>query len=333
MSASAIGDSARGFVLRQQTVALKAEFDRRSLEVTTGRQADIGRHLRGDLGPLAAIDSSLARAEAYLSSASTAEIRATATQMALNSLASLTEDLAGSLISVGSGTSQTAIATVAEQGRVAFDAALSTLSARIGDRSIFAGLETRGAAIASADTILGELKTAVAGLTSAGAVEAAVNSWFDGSVGYASTGYLGGDALEPIEVAEGEAVAPDVTALDPAIVDTLKGLALAALLDRGVLAGDTKQQAALVKAAGESLYQSAMSRADLSARIGIAQDRIEDAQTAAEAEKTALSTRRLSLVSADAYEAATALTETQSQLETLYSVTAKVLGLKLSDYL
>lgn len=333
MSASAIGDSARGFVLRQQTVALKAELDRRSLESTTGQQADLGRALRGNLGPLAAIDASLARAEAHLSAAATAETRANATQTALESLSSLSEDLAGSLISVGTGTSSTAIATVAGQGRVAFDAAISTLSSRIGNRSIFAGLETQGAAVASADTILDALEAAVGGLSSAGTVAAAVDAWFDDPSGYASIGYLGGGDLSAVEIAQGETVAPDVTALDPAIVDTLKGLALAALLDRGVLSGNTEEQAALVKSASESLYESTASRTALSARIGIAQDRIADAQTGTAAEKTVLSSRRLSLVSTDPYEAATALTEAQSQLETLYAVTAKVLGLKLSDYL
>lgn len=333
MSASAIGDTARSFVLRQQTAALKAELDRRSLESTTGRRADIGRSLHGNLGALAAIEASIARAEAHLAGATAAETRADATQTALTSLSSLADDLAGSLVSVGTGTSSTAIAAVAEQGRTAFDAALATLSTRVADRSIFAGLDTRGAAVASADTILDALQTAVTGLTSAASVESAVNAWFDDPAGYGSLGYTGGGDLSPVEVAPGKSVATDVTARDPAIVDTLKGLALAALLDRGVLSGDTEQQAALVKAAGESLYDSSASRTALSARIGIAQNRIADAQTEVAAEKTALSTRRLSLVSADGYEAATALTEAKSQLETLYAVTAKVLGLKLSDYL
>jgi flagellar hook-associated protein 3 FlgL len=115
--------------------------------------------------------------------------------------------------------------------------------------------------------------------------------------------------------------------------DTLKGLALAAMLDRGTLGGNAAQRAELAKTAGAVLLEAADARGALAARIGTAQERTANAATRNMAEATALQIARIGMVSADPYEAATALTEAESQLDTLYAVTARLSRLSLANYL
>jgi flagellar hook-associated protein 3 FlgL len=105
------------------------------------------------------------------------------------------------------------------------------------------------------------------------------------------------------------------------------------MLDRGTLAGKPAQRAELAKAAGAVLLEAADARGALAARIGTAQERVATATTRNSAEATALQIVRIGIVSADPYEAATALTEAQNQLDTLYAVTARLSRLSLANYL
>jgi flagellar hook-associated protein 3 FlgL len=103
---------------------------------------------------------------------------------------------------------------------------------------------------------------AAASATTAQGVAAAVDAWFASPTGYAAVAYTGGPALSPVTVAEGETVPLDATAADAAVRDTLKGLALAAMLDRGTLGGNAAQRAELAKTAGAVLLEAVVSILD-----------------------------------------------------------------------
>ncbi|MDZ4136546.1 MAG: flagellin, partial [Paracoccaceae bacterium] len=210
---------------------------------------------------------------------------------------------------------------------------ISALNTRVGDRSLFAGQGTEGPAVADAQTILASLDIAIAGAQSADDVQIAVSDWFDSPTGYAAAAYLGSTALAPLSIAQGEAVTIDFTAADPEIRDTLKGLAMAALLDRGALNGSPAARADLARLAGESLLTSQTGRADMAARLGIAEGQIEAAKIRNGAETSALQIARNGIISADPFEAAAKLETTQTQLETLFALTARLSRLSLVDFL
>ena len=60
---------------------------------------------------------------------------------------------------------------------------------------------------------------------------------------------------------------------------------------------------------------------------------VEQADTRNGAQQTALSLARSNLVAADPYETASALTQTEGNLQTLYALTARLSRLSLTDYL
>jgi flagellar hook-associated protein 3 FlgL len=68
-------------------------------------------------------------------------------------------------------------------------------------------------------------------------------------------------------------------------------------------------------------------------RIGLHQQTVERAATANSSALATLELSRNDIRRADPYETAAALTEVQSQLESLYAVTARLSNLNLVDYL
>ena len=333
MSQVSLGDMAQSFLLRRQNVALKSDLQRLSTELTTGRVTDAAARVSGDLVPLSGIDASLARLKAYGSVTTDAALFTGAMQTALGAIDSTSAELSASLLAAASGMATLRVDAAGADGRQRFEAAIATLNTRVGDRSLFAGTATTGAATVDASTMLQALDLEVAGLASAADVETAVAAWFESPTGFAAQAYLGGGPLASLSIAPGEEAVVDVTATDPAMRATLKGLAMAALLDRGVLAGQPDARRDLARLAGVSLLQSQTDRAYLSARLGTVEGQIDAAKVRNSAETTALHIARSDILAADPFETATRLQETQAQLEKIYAITARMTRLSLMDYL
>lgn len=333
MTLNSIGDMAQSFLLRRQNVALKTELQRLSTELTTGRVADTVARVSGDLVPLAGIDAALARLKGYGSVATEAALFSGGMQTALAVIDDLSSDLSANLISASNSSLSSRIDAAGQDAAQRFETAVSALNTKFGDRSLFAGVQTTGAATVDAATMLQALDAAVVGATSAADVEAAVTAWFEAPGGFAAQAYTGGPPLAPMSIAPAEEALIDVTASDPALRATLKGLAMAAMLNRGVLTGQTDARRDLAQRAGVSLLQSQTDRAYLAARLGNVESQIGSAIARNSAETSSLQIARSDIVAADPFETASRLQETQTQLEKIYTITARMTRLSLMDYL
>jgi len=91
---------------------------------------------------------------------------------------------------------------------------------------------------------------------------------------------------------------------------------------------------AVVNDTTTSLAGSAISGIDTQrAQIGLSQERVEKANTYMSAQKTIIDTQLNNLVGVDTYEASTRLTTLLNQVETSYTITSKIQGLSLVNYL
>ena len=333
MTLVSVGDLAQSFVLRNRSAALREELQTLSGEMITGLAADQAVHLSGDFVPVAALEASLAQLAAFKSITDEMSIFATAMQSAIATIDSSASDLGLSLLAASSSTSPTQINASGFDAQQRFELAVSTLNTRFGDRSLFAGMATNGAALVGAETILTALDAEIAGALTAGDIVTAISNWFDAPTGFAAMAYLGAGTLAPLRVAPGESAQIDVTALDPALVATLKGLAIGAMLNRGALAGDLVGRAQLSRASAESLITTQTDRALLAARLGTTEAQVGAAEVRNQAEATSLGLARLDLLALDPYETASKLEERQSQLELLYAITARMSRLSLVNYL
>ncbi|HMO72969.1 MAG TPA: flagellin, partial [Paracoccaceae bacterium] len=224
------------------------------------------------------------------------------------------------------------IAPAAREATSAFEAAVAALNTRLGDRSLFAGVATDGPALAPARDILDAIALAAAAETTAAGVEAAVGAWFADPAGFAAQ-FLGGAPRAPLLLSSEDTATLAVTALDPALRDTLASLALGALIDRGTPPLPDAERGALAQRAGERLLAGQTARAELQAAVGTQEGRIAAAARRNTAETAALEIARAGLLSVDPADTATRLQATQTQLETLYAVTVRLSRLSLADFL
>jgi flagellar hook-associated protein 3 FlgL len=332
MTRISVGDASLTNILARQGAELRGQVQRASQEVASGKHTDIGLALRGDVSPLLAIDASLSRLAAYTSTATDAAFQTAAQQSAVSGLSKLAVGITTTLMGSRDFPTPAQVNSAAADARGRLASAVGLLNTQASGRAVFSGVATDSIPLGSTDDMLAALELAATGATTADQVAAAVNTWFADPLGYGAF-YQGGVALSPAPIAPGEQAELSTTALDPAIRDTLAGFAMAALIDRGALAGDASERARLAQVAGQTLHQSEDARITLAARIGTVEAQVEAARTRNSAEETALQILRSDIGSVDPYEAATRLETVRAQLESLYLVTARVSRLSLVEYI
>lgn len=335
MSVLSIGDLANTFLIRRQSAGLKAQLTRLGTELTTGQKQDLGKALAGDFGPFAAIERSLSSVAAYTTGNTEAAGRLAAAQLALGNVQDMSQSLGPALLTASRARDVTLIGATAEDARQKFGAVVASLNTRVADQTLFAGAATDRPALANSETMLDDIVVAVSGESTAAGIIAAVDAWFDipGS-GFETLGYTGSNAdIGPRVIADGETIDVSMRADDPVIRDALKGFALAALMAQNVLAGNADEQAALMEASAERMLTNDGAITTMRARLGAAEARVEDAQARNAAEAAAYELARVELVGVDPYQAATELEAVYSQIETLYTVTARIARLSFTDYM
>ena len=138
-------------------------------------------------------------------------------------------------------------------------------------------------------------------------------------------------AAPSISVAAAETVS--TTPLTPAVRDSLKGLATAAMVDRGAFAGNGIEARALLLGAGKALLDNSPALAVEMSRVGYAQQVIETARTEGSAASATLQTARNQMREADPFATSAAISEAETKLQSLYSVIGRLSQLKLADYI
>jgi flagellar hook-associated protein 3 FlgL len=326
------GDMALTTLLSRQSSTLRAELNTRMAEISTGRHGDMGAAVGGDFSALAAIDHSLARLAGYKANTTEAGLFTDAMQSTLEVVSSSATELATTAVrSVALEATSGLGALTLEADRI-FSTTVAALNTRFSERALFSGVNADVSPLPDAETILTALQAATATAVTVSDVMTAIDDWFMGATGYQAA-YAGGAPRADVPIAPGETASLDVTALDPALRETLRDMAGIALLGRGLLAGQTAARAQLAKQAGEGLMTSGEARAQLMARVGTTQAQISAATTRNGAEQSALEIAQAGIVSADPYDAATRLEDLQTRIEALYLITARVSRLSLADYI
>lgn len=335
MAVSSVGDLARSFIGRYQSRNLKAELFQRTDELGTGRKADTGKVVAGDFSALSGLENALRKIEAYKITANELAFFAGSMQESLKTVQTLAGDLGPSLTTAGGSQSRIMINSTAEEvGRV-FSAVIDTLNTSVGGRRIFAGAATDTKPLISSADMIADINLVIAGETTAAGIVTALDTWFDDpGGGFALVAYQGASAhLGPFRIGDETDASLEVRADDPAIKEVLKGLAMAALIPEGSHALDDSESATLARLSGEKIMSSEAGFAVLRSKVGSAEALIESTATENIATATAIGESRNELLAADPYEAATRLEAVQLQLEALYTVTARLSRLSLSEYL
>lgn len=333
MTIVSVGDLARNLMLQRTTALVRRDLDNATQAVTSGLHPDITKATRGDFNLLSSIDISLARIGSWQANASLLQMRLSVQQSALQGVDSLADEVANDLLVAAGAHSHAGLVAAGMKAEAAFFSAVNMVNSRADGIYAFSGQNTDRPPLVPAQTILAQIETLTTGLVFIQDIRATVLDWFDDPAGFAAFAYEGGDARMPVSISDADSVTAGITAIEPGLRDTLAGLALAALFGRGIPAGPMETRMLMAKATGEVLLEAKVARVDVAAGIGAAENRVQQAQTRLGAEASGLQQVRASVVAADPYESALRLQETQSRLEAIYMVTARLSRLSLSEYL
>lgn len=318
--------------LLRQSAELRLQLQNALQESTTGVKSDIGAHLRGDFTRLAGLDQSLTRAKAHDAASAELSLTAEAMQSALKTLGDTASSLASDLMTLSTAATEGQLAMIMSKGAQAFGTAIATLNTRTADRALFGGVVSEAPPLPSPEALLSSLETALAAATSVDDILLGLENWFSSPTGFSSL-YMGGAARSELIIGNGERAGLDVTALDPKLLHSLQGLALTALLDRGLAAGDHDTRLSLSRSAADHLLAGAEDLALLAGRVGLVEEKIAHARIRSGAEVSALNLARVEMIESDPYEAAVRLGDLRLRIESFYTITARLSRLSLTEYL
>lgn len=335
MSFSSIGDLAQSLQLRRFNTALKTQTQTLAVELATGRHENLTKHLGGNVRILAGLESSMDTLQSYTRNAVQAERILTDTQTALDSLQTSVSDASSDLLSTLNADNAALMNTTSEAVKIRLGTALSALNTSSAGQALFAGIAIDAQAVPSTEELLDLVRADLAGLTTVGDAIAAIDTFFDDPAGGFATLAYGGDAQPrpDLQISNAQFAEIGQTALAPEITNALKGLVAGALVQDGLPDATLDTKSALTQYAVEAALNSSAEVSTMRGRIGLQEGLVSDIKTRHSAELTTLEISRNELVSADPYDTATQLENTQIQLETLYAVTARLSQLKLADFL
>lgn len=329
------GDLARTLSLRSSTTQLKTQMTTLSEELVTGRAADLTKKVGGDFSVIGGLDRSLGLQQAWATAGREAAAMAAAQQNALSAVAPRLHTMGMGLIANDGSLNPAEIRALMESAEEEFSLLVDTLNTTHAGRAVFAGTATQGPSLADAETILADLALAVGAETTAAGVMAAADAWANAPGGGFETVAFSGsfDDLAPFSVAEGESVRLETSAADAELRQSVKQVALTALMARGIPALSGSEQADLYGRVGGEMLNTSDDLTYVQARIGFAETRIQDALVRTETNSAALQIARDAVIGVDSYATASKLQQTEAQLQAIYTITSRMSQLSLASVL
>ena len=332
MPALPLGNLAQSMITRQAQTRIQSDLSRLSLELTTGLTENVASATRGDTRSLTALNRQIEDLDAYKIARSEAKLLAESSQTALTAIQSRLVHVREGVVAVTQGQDAAQHRLVADQARDSFIGAIQDLNGQSGGRSLFTGTAQDQPATRNAEDILTSIKAASAGSLTAADLSTALGAYFAPGGAFETTDYLGSTTdLQAIRIGPEDRVAPAIRADDPAIRDALKTMATLVILPD--LAMPSLESKDTIDLALDNIIDSERGLITVQSQIGAAEAHIDIAASRSAGAKAAFETARLDTLGIDPFATAARLEETQTQLQTLYTLTARLSGLNLVNFL
>lgn len=330
-----LGDMSQHFQTLRQTTQIKERLARLGQELSTGHVSDLAAHLRGAAPVLADSDRRLAIASRQADAARQFGQQLDSIEVGLSAIETTRAALAADLIPIGPDSQVSTMTAAAATARAAFADTVATLNLRHGAESMFSGTATDGAALAPADDILAAIEAAVAGATDIADLKSRLDTFFDTpGGGFMTAAYLGDTgALATRDIGDGTPLDRPARADDAGLRTVLKAAALGAMANSTGIAFSDRDRGQMLRDAGTDLQSAAEPLTALRARTGQAAERADRAAARHAGEVAALSILHNEMTAADPYATATALQETETQLQTQFTLIARLSNLSLVGFL
>lgn len=336
MTFPTIGDLAQSYSLRRQSAQMQIALARSAEEIATGRLANPAPELGSAMQDFSGIERRLSTIPAQLSTAREVIFEAESAQAAFETLSRTGENLAASLIGPASLTGPASLDLVAQDAEDALATIISALNTRVGDRTLFGGTAVDRAAMVPADTLLDavEAELALAGAVTLDDLVTTVDAYFAPGGAFETTSYTGSpDSRIALHLTESQRVDPLPRADDEDLREFLASATKAALIARDPLGLSGQDKVELAQTAGTGFLSAADGLAAIRARIGQTERRSDLAIIELQSEEQALQLARNDLIGVDPFTAATELADAEARLEKIYTITARLSRLTLTDFI
>ncbi|MFN3613198.1 MAG: hypothetical protein ACK4WC_01380 [Rubrimonas sp.] len=314
---------------------VKDALDRAVRELSTGLKEDRVKASGGDTARLAALDRNIGAIEARQPVLAMALARADAAQTAMTAIREQVADLGPRLMDTVTNATSYGIETMGAQAEVSLRLSLGALNTQVSGRSVFGGALGAEETFASADDVIALVRAALNSDPDLTVALAAVDAIFAPGGDFDTQIYRGSTADAPlVDIGRGERVNASVRGDDAETFrDLIKGMAMAAALVGTPLADDLSKVERVFRSAGEAVIVGVDNLVKTEARLGAVEQELMKVQARDSAERTALSITRADLIGADIEEVSVRVRNLEAQLNLIYAVTARTMGLSFLNYM
>ena len=334
MNFISVSDLARNLLNQSQSQVLKSRQVELTQELTSGVVQDQRKHLGGDLSLVSSVVRAQELQQSYIKNNQDVEIIAETMQTALETIVESADQLIDVTV-IGPQTRLPQVANVAKfQAAETIDTMISVLNTSVSGLYIFSGTAMQDQAVASSETLLAELDLAITGAVGPAGVGAAVDAFFAPGGTYDTTIYTGSTTdIQNAKIDERESVDLSVRADNDAIRDSFRAAAYAYAAGSDLIVADFEERASILAASREATFSSKDGVLTLSANVGFAQQRIEDAIVRLRVQDGELQQTYADLIGIDEYDTATQLEAVNTRLEMVYATTVRASRLSFLEYL
>lgn len=335
MSFTQIGDLAHHFLMQRHNNTLKAGLNILTSELASGQIADVGKSLNGNFVLLGDVERSLTVLNGYEIAILDAKLFSDSVQNALEQMQTLSSDLGSETLAASTAGLQASTESVINKARQEFGALVALLNSDVAGRGLFSGAATDSAALASPEEILSALSTSLSGATTISEIVDMVDEWFMSvGGGFETSAYRGSHtSIEPFRLGQDQSVGHELRADSESLRTVLRDTALAVMAGDAGLSLGLEEKNSLLQTSGERLLSQQSELTGIRGDLGYVQERIDEARVMNSSRRSGLEISRNNLIMADPFDTATRLEAAQIQLETLYTVTARLSRLSLVEYL
>lgn len=334
MPVMSIGDMAQQFTSMRNGGAIKSDLAKLAESLSTGKVTDVTQELNGQTTRFSGIRYRLEQLEAFSGTLKETAQYLSNVQTVLGQVDEVRGSTAQRLLLVNESSTIAQVDEAAKSAKYAFEAVVRTLNTQISDRALFSGAQVDQVPLAPAQDMLSNLFSTIPVGADTTTIMAQVDTWFDDPAGgFAISGYLG-DMGNPVEkrISESKTIALDARADDPAIVAVLKATAIAAVAE-ALPSLDQQTKTELLQHSGRQLFVATSDLVAMQAQVGFNESIVAGTLAENTAQTTALGMSQNDLVKADPFETAARLQAVQLQLETHFTVTARMAQLSLLRYI
>ncbi|MEM6413880.1 MAG: flagellin [Pseudomonadota bacterium] len=335
VTVSSIPDVLRFSSLQARSTEIRQELSDAQLELTTGFRSTKKtiQQLNGRLG-----DAQLLRREinqfdrknqSFALGLGRASIVQNSLSLILESVGSIPEDLRSASLRGD----RNRIEVTALEAQSSVETVFGALNAQYGRRFLFAGDQTDRAPIVNSEQLLADVAAIVSGAATAADADTALDTYFGPGGTFETILYRGGAGeAATVELSENERVGVETKADEQAFRDILRGLAVSAAASSTSFADDSERDV-LLQAASTSLVDGIEGVSVLIAETGLTENRIASAQARLAAEEAIITDAYLELVGEDPFVAAGRVQELEVQLQTTFTVTARLSRLSFTNFI